>query len=100
MKKYRQAALRAAAKAVLTCCVLVVLVALPALAEGNGVAVWWLTGAVLSGNWAAGVLLKDRERKDQTTGGAEPRPYRGERRNGRETARPTHRVKRGRRGKK
>lgn len=39
MKKYKQAALRAAAKAVLTCCVLVVLVALPALAEGNGVAV-------------------------------------------------------------
>ena len=76
MKKYRQAALRAAAKAVLTCCVLVVLVALPALAEGNGVAVWWLTGAVLAGNWAAGVLLKDRERKDQSTGGAEPRPYR------------------------
>ena len=100
MKKYRQAALRAAAKAVLTCCVLVVLVALPDLAEGNGVAVWWLTGAVLAGNWAAGVLLKDRERKDQSTGGAEPRPYRVERRNGRETARPTHRVKRGRRGKK
>lgn len=76
MKKYRQAALRAAAKAVLTCCILVVLMALPALAEGNWVAVWWLTGAVLAGNWAAGVLLKDRERKDQSTGGAEPRPYR------------------------
>lgn len=99
-RKYRQALRLAVAKAVLTCCVLVVLVALPALAEGNGVAVWWLTGAVLAGNWAAGVFLKDRERKDQSTGGAELRPYRVERRNGRETARPTHRVKRGRRGKK
>lgn len=108
-RKHRQAVQLAVAKAVLTCCILVALMALPALAEGNGVAVWWLAGAVLAGNRAAGVLLKDRERRadahhteraDEPTGGAEPRPYRVKRRSGGETARPTHRVKRGRRAKK
>ena len=62
-RKYRQALRLAAAKAVLTCCVLVVLMAIPVLAEGDLSAVWWLIGAALAANWAAGVILKDREKR-------------------------------------
>lgn len=52
--KYRQALRLAVAKAVLTCCALVVLTAIPVLAEGDLSAVWWLIGATLAANWAAG----------------------------------------------
>lgn len=72
MKKYRQAALRAAAKAVLTCCVLVVLTAIPVLAEGDLSAVWWLIGATLDANWAAGEILKSREKRH---GESDAQPY-------------------------
>lgn len=62
-RKYRQALRLAVAKAVLTCCALVVLMAIPVLAEGNLSAVCWLIGAALAANWAAGVILKDREKQ-------------------------------------
>lgn len=62
-RKYRQALRLAVAKAVLTCCALVVLTAIPVLAEGDLSAVWWLIGATLAANWAAGEILKGREKR-------------------------------------
>ena len=62
-RKSRQAVRLAVAKAVLTCCALVVLTAIPVLAEGKLSAVCWLIGAALAANWAAGVILKDREKR-------------------------------------